>query len=152
MAVTFYRKVLEADPDNLHLLMQTGQCLTALKNYPEAIKLFYKVEFLETHPEKARRAIGWCYFMSGKYEDALRIYEKLLALEPPQANDWLNSGHVYLAMGNIPQALSHYRKAQAGCEPGEDFIALFLADKAALESQKVTESQIYLIADILRKE
>lgn len=152
MAVTFYRKVLEADPDNLHLLMQTGQCLAALKNYPEAIKLFYKVEFLETHPEKARRAIGWCYFMSGKYDDALRIYEKLLALESPQVNDWLNSGHVYLAMGNISQALSHYRKAQAGCESGDDFIALFLADKAALESQKVTESQIYLIADILRKE
>lgn len=152
MAVTFYRKVLEADPDNLHLLMQTGQCLAALKNYPEAIKLFYKVEFLETHPEKARRAIGWCYFMSGKYDDALRIYEKLLALESPQVNDWLNSGHVYLAMGNIPQALTHYRKAQAGCESEEDFTALFLADKAALESQKVTESQIYLIADILRKE
>ena len=66
-------------------------------------------------------------------------------------NDWLNSGHVYLAMGNIPQALTHYRKAQAGCESEEDFIALFLADKAALESQKVAESQIYLIADILRK-
>lgn len=150
-AATFYRKVLETDPDNLHLLMQTGQCLTALKNYPEAIKVFYKVEFMETHPEKARRAIGWCYFMSGKYEEALRIYEKLLALETPQVNDWLNSGHVYLAMGNIPQALTHYRKAQAGCESEEDFIALFLADKAALESQKVAESQIYLIADILRK-
>lgn len=151
-AATFYRKVLEADPDNLHLLMQTGQCLVALKNYSDAIKLFYKVEFMETHPEKARRAIGWCYFMSGKYDDALRIYEKLLALESPQVNDWLNSGHVYLAMGNIPQALTHYRKAQAGCESEEDFTALFLADKAALESQKVAESQIFLIADILRDE
>lgn len=151
-ALTFYRKVLETDPDNLHLLMQTGQCLVALRNYPEAIKLFYKVEFMESHPEKARRAIGWCYFMSGKYEDALRIYGKLLALEHPQVNDWLNSGHVYLAMGNIPQALSHYRKAQAGCESEEDFISLFLADKAALISQKVPESQVYLIADMLRKE
>lgn len=51
------------------------------ENYPEAIKVFYKVEFLETHPEKARRAIGWCYFMSGKYEEAVRMYDKLLALE-----------------------------------------------------------------------
>lgn len=47
-----FQKVLEFDPDNLHILMQTGQCLAALKNYPEAIKVFYKVEFLETHPEK----------------------------------------------------------------------------------------------------
>lgn len=61
--------------------MQVGQCLAAQKEYAEAIKLFFKVEFLESHPEKARRAIGWCYFMSGKYEEAIRMYEKLLALE-----------------------------------------------------------------------
>lgn len=42
-----FQKVLEFDPDNLHILMQTGQCLAALKNYPEAIKVFYKVEFLK---------------------------------------------------------------------------------------------------------
>ena len=35
-----FQKVLEFDPDNLHILMQTGQCLAALKNYPEAIKVF----------------------------------------------------------------------------------------------------------------
>ncbi len=141
-----FQKVLEFDPDNLHILMQTGQCLAALKNYPEAIKVFYKVEFLETHPEKARRAIGWCYFMSGKYEEAARMYDKLLALENPQANDWLNSGHVYLAMGNIPQALTHYRKAETACKSDEEFISQFLADKDAL-----TASQVYLMADILRQ-
>lgn len=146
-----FQKVLEFDPDNLHILMQTGQCLAALKNYPEAIKVFYKVEFLETHPEKARRAIGWCYFMSGKYEEAIRMYDKLLALENPQANDWLNSGHVYLAMGNIPQALTHYRKAETACKSDEEFISQFLADKDALTAQGLSESQVYLMADILRQ-
>lgn len=146
-----FQKVLEFDPDNLHILMQTGQCLAALKNYPEAIKVFYKVEFLETHPEKARRAIGWCYFMSGKYEEAVRMYDKLLALENPQANDWLNSGHVYLAMGNIPQALIHYRKAETACKSDEEFISQFLADKDALTAQGLSESQVYLMADILRQ-
>ena len=104
---------------------------------------------LDKTPANAQRAIGWCYFMTGKYEDALRFYRKLQETDEVQLSDWLNAGHVYLASNRIPEALECYRKAEADCKTHEDFIKIFLADKEALQEQNVPEDNLYLIPDML---
>ena len=148
-ALEYFRKVEEMQPDNLNLLLQIGQCLATLRLYDKALSYFFKVEYLEKAPENAQRAIGWCYFMTGEYEKALNFYQKLLHSASPQTNDYLNAGHVYTALQNIPQAIECYRKAEKQCSTHEEFIKLYLADKEALIEQHIPTETIYLMPDLL---
>jgi tetratricopeptide (TPR) repeat protein len=97
------------------LLLKLGQAEKALQVY----------EILEKQPtteiEKARvyHKIGWAKYDLGKYEEALKFYEKslkirqqsLLPNHPDLAKSYNNIGLVYYNMGEYPKALSYYEKA-----------------------------------------
>ena len=87
--------------------------------------------------------------MTGEYKKALNFYQKLLHSASPQTNDYLNAGHVYTALKNIPQAIECYRKAEKQCSTHEEFIKLYLADKEALIEQHIPTETIYLMPDLL---
>lgn len=148
-ALEYFRKVEEMQPDNLNLLLQIGQCLATLRFYDKALSYFFKVEYLEKAPENAQRAIGWCYFMTGQYDKALHFYQKLLQADSLQCSDYLNAGHIYTALGNIPQAIEHYRLAEKQCQTHQEFIKLYWADKEALIEQRIPEETIYLMPDLI---
>ena len=148
-ALDYFYRVETIQPDNLNLLLQIGQCLATLRDYSKALQYFFKVEYLDRTPENAQRAIGWCYFMTGKYEDALRFYKKLLQIPEAQTSDWLNTGHIYTAMNQIPKAIECYRKVEKRTSSRDEFLKIYLNDKDALLEQGVTEENIYLIPDLL---
>lgn len=148
-ALEYFYRVESIQPDNLNLLLQIGQCLATLRNYDKALQYFFKVEYLDRTPANAQRAIGWCYFMTGKHAEALRFFEKLIQASDAQISDWLNTGHVYLAMHQIPKALECYRHAEKQAKTHDDFMKIYLADKDALLEQGVTEESVYLIPDLL---
>ena len=100
-------------------------------------------------PVGAWRAIAWCYFMTGKPEDALRFYDKLQKTEDMQATDWLNSGHVYLVQGNWVEAVRCYRKAKDLCDSSDSFFTLYHADREVLLQQGISDTDICLIPDLL---
>ena len=87
--------------------------------------------------------------MTGKYDDANRFFDKLLRSDESQSSDWLNAGHVYLAQNNIQRALKCYRHVESTCKTHDEFMKLYLADKAALLEQGILEENIYLVADML---
>ena len=87
--------------------------------------------------------------MTGKYEDALRFYKKLLQIPEAQTSDWLNTGHIYTAMNQIPKAIECYRKVEKRTSSRDEFLKIYLNDKDALLEQGVTEENIYLIPDLL---
>lgn len=153
-ALECYDKVKEMQPDDLNLLLQMGQCLATMRQYDKALAYFFKVEYLDKTPLNAQRAIGWCYFMTGKYGDALRFYKMVTHADDagtsgiPMA-DWLNMGHICLAMKNIPEALVYYRNAAALCKTHEEFIKALTSDKEALLEQGVSKLFIHLIPDML---
>lgn len=148
-ALDYFYRVEAIQPDNLNLLLQIGQCLATMRDYTKALQYFFKVEYLDKTPANAQRAIGWCYFMTGKHEDALRFFRELLQNPDTQTSDWLNAGHVYAAMNQIPEALECYREAEKRTATHDEFLKIYLADKEALLEQGITEENIYLIPDLL---
>ena len=112
-ALEYYKKVEATQPDNLNIALQIGQCLARMEQYVDALAYFYKVEYLEKNPDNARRAIAWCSFVSGKYKEALKYYQLLLEKPSSKAHDWMNAGHVYFVMHEIPLAIEHYQQAQS---------------------------------------
>lgn len=149
-ALEYFQRAETVQPDNLNLLLQIGQCLAILRKYDKALAYFFKVEYLEKTPANAQRAIGWCYFMTGKYQEAHRFYQKLEENNEAQTSDWLNNGHVYLVEKNTPKALECYREVMKSCKTHDDFLKLYLADKEVLLEQGISETNIYLIPDLLQ--
>ena len=148
-ALEYYRKVEAAEPDNLHIALQIGQCLARLEQYADALAYFYKVEYLEKNPDNARRAIAWCNFVSGKREEALKHYALLLEAPNPKAQDQMNAAHVYLASGQMQEALTYYRLAQSTEKSHATFIEKFNKDRESLKSQGLTDEDLNIVLDLL---
>ena len=77
-ALEYYRKVEAMQPENRNVTFFIGSCLAEQERYEEALQCFFKLDLMENDCIKAWRAIGWCSFVSGKSEQAMRYYEKVL--------------------------------------------------------------------------
>ena len=88
--------------------MNIGHCHLELENYKEAIKNYYKVEFLDEKSTRAWRPLAWCLLLSGDFDQSSGYYSKILN-DNPTAEDYLNMGHLALAQSNISKAIESYK-------------------------------------------
>lgn len=139
------------DSENLSLQIQIGECLVDLKQYKEALSRFFKVEFLKPDMVKAWRAIAWCAFLSDKMEQATKYYERLTSQSKPQAQDYLNSGHVAWTKGEINKAITMYRKC-INVEGMEKFKEELNTDFSILREKGIEKSDYPLMLDLLNRE
>jgi tetratricopeptide (TPR) repeat protein len=148
-ALDYYRKIAALNPDNLSAQLHIGHCYLELKNYSEALKCYFKVEYLSKNKEKALRPIAWCSFLTGKYKEATDYYTEILK-NNPNAVDYLNAGHVCLAMGNNKEALKLYRQALNALDNSyEKFIESFTPDIPDLLQAGVKQENIPILLDCL---
>ena len=148
-ALEYYRKAAALNPDSLSIQLLIGHCYLEIKNYSEALKCYFKVEYLSKNKEKAWRPIAWCSFLTGRYNEALDYYTKILESNP-NAVDYLNAGHIRLAMGNNKEALNLYRQAlSAHGDSYEKFLESFNADIPDLLQAGVKPENIPILLDCL---
>lgn len=147
-ALAYYKKVEEQSPDDLKLTYPIGLCLIELHRYDEALDYFFKMEYFQPSSEKAWRAIAWCSLLTRHYEQARTYYQKLLG-HTSLPEDWLNLGHVYWAMGDLPQAIIHYECAGTRFGDKEALFAHLEADRDILVSAGIPASDLPLMRDLL---
>lgn len=148
VALDYYRRVAAIQPENKNVLFLIGSCLAELERYEEALQCFFKLDFMENDNVKTWRAIGWCSFVSGKSEQAMRYYNKVLAAKPIAA-DYLNAGHVALQLGNMERAVEWYAKAATESGDRETFLDMFDKDKEILVNLGIDEKDLPLIKDLI---
>ncbi len=110
MSLQYFLRAAELAPESIAINLNIGHCYLEQKKYEDALQYYFKVDYLDSKGTKARRPIAWCSFLVGKKEQAMRYYEKILD-DKPTALDYLNTGHVVFAMGDIRRALSLYLKS-----------------------------------------
>ena len=149
-ALKYYRRYEALNPDNLSVQISIGHCHLELKDYNEALKCFFKVDYLDNKSHKAWRPIAWCSFLTGKYDQARNYYKKILDNQP-HAQDLLNAGHTEWALQNIKGALSFYQQA-VQMENGNilKFQEQFSQDVADLLIAGIEEAEVALMLDQLR--
>ncbi len=149
-AISYYHKALEIDPENLSLLQQTGECEIELHEYEQAFTRFFKIDYLQPHSLRTWRSIAWCSFLSGKLEQAKKYNRKLLNEPHPEAIDYLNAGHTEWVCQNISGAASMYIKGSCLLSDPEEFIRLLTNDMEELKKYDISETDVQLMADIIR--
>ena len=138
----------EVAPENLTLLLQTGECLAILKRYEEAFARFFKVEYLDTNSNRATRAIAWCSFLTAKDEQAQRYYDRLLQQDKVRHEDYINAAHVQWIAGNRSKAVELYKKAASMCSK-EQFEQQMKHDKKILIERGASQFELMLLREII---
>lgn len=146
-ALEYYRQLAEMQPDNIKYATLFGQALAENGLYDEAVKQFYKVEFLDENSTKIWRPLAWTLFLISDFKGARKYYDKII-LDNPTSTDYLNLGHVALASGNFREAVNNYvLSIQKAHGDKEWFINALKADSKDLERAGIDTSTLPLIVD-----
>jgi len=143
-----YQELMVIEPENLSYSYFLGTCLIELGEFDEALQCFYKMDLEEEDNIKAWRGIVWCCFRSGKLDKAQQYNEKIIALQP-DANDWLNAGHVAWCKGNLSQAVAYYRQGSQAASSPFAFRKLFQQDYQLLRQKGISKTDFILMLDLI---
>lgn len=112
-ALEVYRKIADLDPSNLSVRTKIAEMFLKEGMKNEAIEEYNK--------------IASAYMQAGKREDAERLYDVILDLQPDNINAVIEAGRLYLQSGKIETALEYGKKALS-LSPDSQEILSFLAD------------------------
>lgn len=131
-ALQYYRKLEKLHPDDLNVQLNIGHCFLELKEYEEALKNYFKVEWIDDTNRRVWRSIAWCSFLSHKFDVSQRYYQKILQ-DTPNSHDFLNAGHVELALNNMKESMKYYSESIKIIKKMKLFKALLKGDFEELQ-------------------
>jgi len=143
------------DNENTETLTETGLCLMQLERWNEASQRFFKLEFLGKRVMPSLRAIAWCAFQQQNYPQAEKFYTRILteAGSALKWEDYLNAGHTAWVQGDLPKALTLYRKyvnAYHATEPKATNLLLpFQKDIETLAKHGISSEDAALMQDLI---
>ncbi len=138
-AMVNLQSALENDPDNLDLLFYVSRAATALGSQSTD-------KLLAAFPSSARahQTRGQGYYQRKMIPEAVKEYERAIAISPDVPGLHLELGEIYAGRANWPQAEEQFR-AETTLQPGSAEAAFRLGD-ALLQEGKMKEA-----ADELRR-
>lgn len=149
-AISYYKRIEELQPQNVAIANSIGNCLLETGNYREALKYYFKVDYLAPKGNRTLRPIAWCSFLDGNYTQSKEYYDRIIASEPT-ADDYINSGHVELATGNVRDAVADYTQAATGKTDGlQHLVETIGNDSRNLTDAGVSPTLIAIILDKIR--
>ncbi len=150
-ALQYYRRLDQINPEDLNIQLNIGHCFLELGEYNDALNYYFKVDLLSSENRRAWRSIAWCSFLSGKYDTSIKYYQQIID-NSPNTHDYLNAGHVALAIKNKKEAVKYYVEAAKLTKNFKQFREIFQADIVHLTKAGVETLLIPLILDKVKYE
>lgn len=149
-ALDYYKEAEKFEPENLFIQAAIGHCYLNLKQHEEALQHYFKVEYMSPDNTKILRPIAWVAFLTGRFEQARRYYEKLMAQETNKY-DFMNLGHLEWCEGNRETAIKYYLwSIRQKDNTFKAFMSGFNDDKEHLINHDVDPEEIPLVLDFLK--
>jgi tetratricopeptide (TPR) repeat protein len=108
-ALAIYEKLLDGNPDDWDVLLQTAELCGTLARYDDACKYFKRMLKIDPSNRALQRQLAETYNKAGKMDDAIKLLE---AMHEEDQNDVQVSailGEVYLERGQYQKALPLYQ-------------------------------------------
>jgi len=120
-------KILELDPSQYEILNQIGDVYEGQAIFDSAL-VYYQL-YAERFPEEAEsfRRIGGLYSNLGDLQQAKKVTEKALLLEPGDIGTLVAAGTIERDLANYDDALALYDDAMASARTAEDRATVFQA-------------------------
>ena len=144
-ALDYYTQLEEFLPEDADVAIHQAESLICMQRYDEAFKYLFKANYLNPQSTLATRALAWCSLLTGKYEQAEKYYQKVLA-QSPTPTDYLNAGHTAWLQGHIAEAVNRYRKSLNNETHTLNFIK---EDEDLLKRAGLTNEDLAMMRDAL---
>lgn len=110
LALKHYKLALKADPNDDYALENAMVCFNDLKKYDDGIAFLN--EYLDDFPfsETAWFEYGQFHFNRKNYEEAIKGFDYLLAINSSSVGVYANKAACYEALGNFSKAISVYEE------------------------------------------
>lgn len=158
---------LKGNENDAQFALNAATCHLELKEYDQAVRDFFKAEYLGAKPARVLRQLSWALLMNGDPERSRRYLQQAIEKTGAIPNDYLNMGHISLVTGNFSDALDSYRKnietrtalpedttdvaarQKKRRKAVDDFMADMTEDTPSLTSLGVDPAMIRLLGDAL---
>ena len=144
-AVECYQSLSKIKPDDVTAIINQANCYVSLLQYDKALTLYYKADYLQPNQRRVQRLLAWVLFLAKRYEEALDKYAMLVASNDDTLEDYLNTGHVYMALHNKTEARKNYHDAMILAGGKERFIEVFMADADYLTALGLTAEDVVVL-------
>ena len=150
-ALDAYNKLVEINPDKTSYQLNKSVCLTNLHRYDEAEQILFRLNYEDAVNLNVVRVLAWALTGDGKYEQAGRLYEQLMAEETPADGDFLNYGFYLWFAGKINEAINSFRTYDSNTKEDpkrwmtiDDFIR---QESYLLEKNGIIDEEIKMMVD-----
>jgi len=124
-AEVLFARCLELAPKDDGARFSLAETFVRQQNGVSAIPILKLLRQGDEADAAYRNLLAAAYTLTGQDDEALHLYEALLADFPKQANIWMNYGHLLRAIGRSQDAMSAYRRSAALSKaPGDAFWSL----------------------------
>ena len=149
-ALELYQKLLEGKPDSKNYMLNTAICMVNIRETEKALKLLYKLNYLYPDDNNVNIALAWALTIEARYDDALKLYEPLVAQEQPIADAFLNYGYCLWFMGRIDEAAKSFRRFLSIEDNAREKLekAFLKSDYDVLSMHQITDSEIQMMLDV----
>lgn len=111
-AINLLRQAIELDPKSVNAYAELGSANYNIGRYEEAIENFQMAEKLENRPaRKYLWYVGLSYHHLKMYNEALNVYNNVLALLPNEPSVLNNIAEIYYSLQEYDKALSYSKMA-----------------------------------------
>ena len=147
-SAAYYGKLLEQDPENKTATLNYCVALSKAEKYDAAINLLYKLDIEMPDSMPVIRVLAWTLMGLGKYGQAEKYYNRLLASEDAETGDWLNAGYCDWLRGNVADAVNKFGKF-IEAQKSDSITEELRNDKDFLTKHGLTETDMRIMSDLI---
>lgn len=111
VAAERFREALETDPSHLPARNDLAGIFYLQRDYGKAVEFYNEVLHRDAKYGAALRGVALAYVAQKQYADSRAALQRLLMVDPKDAEAWLDLGDVLFMMGSTPDARMHWDKA-----------------------------------------
>jgi len=120
-ALKEYNRAIRVDSGRYEAYYWRGQLLGLRREYQKTIEDMRHVLRLNPSYTKAHRSLGWAYYQTGRYEEAIHALDRYIDSNAKDGWAFYERALAYDKKGNLPMALKNAKKAcDLGFKPGCD--------------------------------
>lgn len=111
-SIAEFKRTIELSPNFLQAKIKLASAYSAAQRLPEAEnELLQVIDENPTHLPDAWNNIGFIYLQTERLDEAARMFDQALALDPDLTTAWANAGTVHLMQQDFDQAASKFENA-----------------------------------------